>query len=109
MEKKLTNEQIVEICNNVIEKAIYCKKYNFDVYLCVHTKLEIKRLFGLINIKVVVSDYIPKFTYKNAKKYANANKLKTENVWWRREDNNGKTNYDDRIKFMQWIKEQYKN
>ena len=104
--EKLTNEQIVQICDNVIKELKEAKKRNTKIYLCVQTKLQISRLLNIQYAEIrIIRNYIPLFMYKNAKKYVNAKII--NDVWW--DDNNGFFNYSDRIKFMQWIKEQYQN
>lgn len=103
---KLTNEQIVEICENVIEKVKNAEKNNKKIFLCYETSLEISRIDHKPITNIYPSDYIYQFTNENARKYANA---KIYCIWWKTADNNNKFNYSDRIKFMEWIKSQYQN
>ena len=104
--EKLTNEQIVQICDKVIEAVKEAEKRRGRIFLCVQTKMQICRILNIQYDETrIIRNYIPLFMYKNAKKYVNA-KIRND-VWW--DDNNGLFNYSDRIKFMQWIKEQYQN
>ena len=104
--KKLTNEQIIEICDKVIEKVKEAEIKGVKIYLCDTTATEISKIINKPIIQFYVLDYISQFTNVNARKYANA---KSYGVWWQRGDNNYEFNYSDRIKFMDWFKLLYQN
>lgn len=104
--KKLTNEQIIEICDNVIESVKEAERKGYNIYLCETTVKEIRKINNKQIIKLDVTGYIPEFTNENARKHTNA---RGYYVWWRTYDNNNEFNYSDRIKFMEWIKSQYQN
>ena len=93
---KLTNEQIIEICDKVIEKVKEYESEHRIVFLC----WQIEKLLPINNYGEIYL-YIPLFTYENAKENANAQIISDQ--WW------DDFNYSDRIKFMEWIKSQYQN
>lgn len=111
--KQLTPEQINEFCNLTINTL----KNGSAVCLCYALKgyLESKDIY--YSNYNEVSSFIPKFTNDNAVKYANGDKTSyNSNPWW----NNGsmfynynpiytsnKFDYDNRILFLEWLKEQY--
>ena len=115
--KELTNEEIVEILNQCIENV---KRFSCDyhTYLCVDldtlisNKLELRKSINPTN-------YIPLFTYANAVKHANADKVKrntftnndvvTPYVWWHSRYNPIEVCNANRIIFLEWLIEQYSN
>jgi len=99
--KELTNEQIVAICDQVIEIVKEKERLKTYVFLCSETMnliCDVLKIDYTTNSDVV--KYISKFTQKNAAKYANS---ESKGVWW------NLVEYENRILFMQWIKSQYQN
>lgn len=110
--RRLSNRKIRNICDEIITNLEQRKNLNF---LCIELeKALIKR--GYMNFyEIELHNFIPMFTNENAVKHANGAESKfCKGVWWEYLDNgDDKTclierfNFDDRIKFMKWVKEQY--
>lgn len=107
--KQLTPEEINEFCN----QTIYRLKNVSAMCLCYALKgyLESKGIYDLDESYEDASLFIPEFTNENAVKYANGIKTSYNgNPWW---DNgsmfyfNSKFDFNNRILFLEWIKEQY--
>ena len=113
--KELTNEEIVEILNECIENVKRFSCY-YHIYLCVDLdtlicdKLELRKSINPTN-------YISLFTYANALKHANADKVKSDTftdndgvtpyVWWHSKNNPIDVCNANRIIFLEWLIEQY--
>lgn len=105
--RKLSNEEIIEICNNVIDTLLYDTSQSR--YLCIRFRMEISDYlhtpYSILACQSV-SKYIPEFTEENAKKYGHSKRLvkgTEESAWWKY------YNTHSRIKFVNWIKQQYIN
>ena len=104
---KLSNEEIITICNNVIDTLLYDTSQSH--YLCIRFRMEISN-YLLIPYSILafqsVSKYIPEFTKENARKYGHSKSLvkgTEESAWWIYR------NTHSRINFVNWIKQQYIN
>lgn len=108
--KRLSNRKIRNICDEMITILEQRSSKNTN-FLCLELKwILIKKGYNVIKYNKL-HDFIPKFTNENAVKYANGIK---GYAWWERLDNgDDKTysieifNFDDRILFLKWLKEQY--
>ena len=103
MKRKLTNKEIIDICEKVIIIVKRNELNGWSIYLCNETA---EAISDTLDIEYcgndVVDYYIPEFTKENAIEHANAIN-NYDNTWWYIH------NYSDRIKFMEWIKSQYQN
>jgi hypothetical protein len=105
--QKLNNEEIIEILDKAIQKVEYNKKNRIladrDYYpcgLCFIFRTLFKNNIKEYNAIKSISYYIPEFTQENAIKYSNS---KESAYWWKTDP----FDYDNRIKFLQWIKSNY--
>lgn len=105
--KELTKKRIVAICDNVIKKLNEAKQRNEMLFLCNTIKKEISAIEYKELYEINIESIIPEFTKINAVIMANAIEEWTGGVWWC----GTKTNfdYDNRIEFMNFIKECYEN
>lgn len=103
---ELTKKQVVTICDNVIKKLKAAKENNEFIFLDVAIKSEIQQLYNLERWEIDVESFIPQFTKVNAVIMSNAIEEWNE-VWWQGTKDN--FDYDNRIRFMQFIKECYQN
>lgn len=110
MKKRLTNKQIIALCDGVISKIKKAQENQYKTFLCDEVRIYTSGHYTNKYIhQCEIINYIPKFTIENAIKYADARIPMIDDVgWW---DGMCKPisefNYQDRIKFMFWIKEQY--
>jgi len=97
---KLSDKEIVKICNKVI-KEVQIQGFPF---LCILFAEIINERFKVIveGKEKEIQKYIPEFTRKNAEQFG-ACQDEEISAWWEY------TNIADRIAFVKWIKEQYKN
>jgi hypothetical protein len=115
--RKLSNKKIRGICDEIITILEQRSSVNPN-FLCHELKgilLKKTRYSFIRNTELKI--FIPKFTYQNAAKYANG-RCYVDSVykaWWGRLDNGDDKsypietfNFDDRILFMKWLKDQYK-
>lgn len=114
--RRLSNRKIRNICDEVIT---ILEQRNRTAFLCVELKTILSNNgYSDVNSESIY-EYIPMFNYDNAVKHANAKGAKyIGQAWWPRLGDNTteslleyypikKFNFDDRIKFMKWVKEQY--
>jgi len=97
----------------VISKIKTAQEFKYRTFLCDEVRICINcnydDSFSITSYREIINR-IPKFTIENAIEHANARiPIGSDLGWW-----NGmgllisEFNYQDRIKFMLWIKEQYK-
>ena len=97
--EKLTKQQIITICNNVIRKLKKAQSEWEHLYLCSAIKTEIQNIEYCERYEIDIVKLIPEFTKENAVIMAEADKECDRGVWWY-----GKSfDYENRIKFMQFI------
>ena len=97
--EKLTKQQILTICNNVIRKLKKAQSEGEHLYLCNAIKTEIQNIEYCERYEIDIVKLIPEFTKLNAVIVAEADKECDRGVWWY-----GKSfDYANRIKFMQFI------
>ena len=106
--RKLSNEEIIIICNKVIDTLLY--DITKSHYLCIRFGTEINHYLPdepyLTSSSQNISKYIPEFTKENARKYGHSKRLvkgTEESSWWIY------SNIHSRITFVNWIKQQYIN
>lgn len=106
--EKLTAKQIIKICNNIIKKLELAKKNGTRIYLDLEIKKQISEIEYQELHDIKIQDHIVYFTLENATIMANADVNEFDNtLWW-----NGSEeyfDYDNRILFMNFIKECYEN
>ena len=106
--EKLTNKQIINICDSVIKEMTAAKKTRQRQYLEILIKREIIKIQYHELHDINIADYIKEYTLQNALIMANAEPDEVDgSLWW-----NGSVyhfDYDNRIQFMQFIKECYQN
>jgi hypothetical protein len=103
MNKKYTNQEIIIMCDTIIENINQAKLKYQCVFLC-------DEVGNYLNVhRDVIINHIPEFTIENAIKHANARTPNNYDLgWWDGYEVDSAFNYQDRIKFMLWIKKQYK-
>ena len=105
--RKLLNEEIIIICNNIIDTLLYDTTKSH--YLCIRFRIEISHYLPkpyLTTTSLSISEHIPEFTKENARKYGHSKILvkgTEESSWWIY------SNIHSRITFVNWIKQQYIN
>ena len=106
--EKLTNKQIINICDNVIKEMTAAKKQGQRQYLEILIKREIVKIQYQELHYINIADYIKEYTLQNARIMANAEPDEVDgSLWW-----NGSVyhfDYDNRILFMNFIKNCYGN
>lgn len=117
MEKSLllTDSQVIELCDEIINGIHSAQKDNDVIYLCDALRLNLTNHYNFNVDKSEISSYIPEFTFENAVKYCNARDNGLELMrsdlldlgWWDGFKKGSIFNYQDRINFMKWIKSQY--
>jgi hypothetical protein len=106
--KELTKKQIIKICDNVIKEMTIAKKQGTRVYLESLIKQEINKIEYMEFYEIHIEKLIEHYTLQNAVIMANATPDEVDgSLWW----NGSKESfdYDNRIKFMQFIKGCYEN
>lgn len=106
--KQLSNRKIRNICDEIITHLEQRSIKNHN-YLCLELKnVLFKRGYQHDVYESKLCDFIPKFTNENAIKYANGIQAKDNcSAWWYGCELEKTFNFDDRIKFMKWLKSQY--
>lgn len=106
--EKLTKKQIVNICDNVIKEMTAAKKAGERQYLEILIKREIIAIEYKEAYEIKIEEYINQYTLQNAVIMANATPDEVDgSLWW-----NGTKDhfdYDNRILFMNFIKNCYDN
>lgn len=107
--EKLTKKQVITLCKKVISRIQSAKKLGLYAFLDTYIKTEIQEMFPkLERWEIEITDYIPEFTLQNAKIMCNAEESEIDNsIWW--EGSKSNFDYDNRIKFMEFIIECQKN
>lgn len=106
--EKLTKQQIITICTNIIRKLKKAESKGEQLFLDVAIKTEIQNLFNLERWEIEIENFIPEFTLQNAKIMCNAEESEFDNsLWW--DGSKQSFDYDNRIKFMEFIIECQKN
>lgn len=98
---KVSNRTIVKVCKRAIKfYEVYPEGFTGYSGLCTVLSSELEDILHIAVPWTHVEDYIPKFTYENAVKYANAN---PEYIcyWWCKKDTY------HRIKFLNWLISEY--
>ena len=112
-ERKLTNEEIIEILKWVIERVNdYNDNKEIYPFICTRTKSSIRDKKKFSYESITITDYIPLFTYENAVKYTNADKFDSNDeipyIWWDNyKERNARYTTQGRIQFLEWLIEQY--
>ena len=105
---KLTNKQIINICDSVIKEMNAAKKTGERQYLDLLINREIVKIEYKELYEIKIEDHIEHFTLENAKIMANAEPNEFDNtLWWDGSKDN--FDYDNRILFMEFIKGCYEN
>jgi hypothetical protein len=97
--EKLTKQQILTICNNVISKLKKAQSEGDHLFLCNAIKTEIQNIEYCERYEIDIVKLIPEFTKLNAVIMAEADKECDRGVWWYGKE----FDYANRIKFMQFI------
>ena len=100
--EKLTKQQILTICTNIIRKLKKAQSEGEQLFLDVAIKTEIQNLFNLERWEIEIENFIPEYTLLNAKIMCNAEESEFDtSMWW----NGSKESFDyeNRIKFIQFI------
>lgn len=96
--KDLTPNQRIEILEDVLQKL---ERGNIYSGLCVKIKNSAFKLFHILD---EAKNIIPLFTFKNAKKVTEVRAVATEDgYWWYPFEN---YDFENRIKFVEWMIEQ---
>jgi hypothetical protein len=106
--KNLSKKQILSICDNVLGSLRAAKKNGTIAYVDGLIKSEIQNIRYCERYEIDITFLIPEFTLQNAIIMANAEPDEVDgSLWW----NGTKSyfDYDNRIKFMEFIKECYQN
>ena len=94
--KKLTPEQVISICDNIINNQNSDEDIYAYVGLCSRFQHQLSN-FVAIDSSSEIPYYIPEFTLDNALQFG----AKSGLFWWRLYDQKNRRN------FVSWIKEQY--
>ena len=101
--KKLTKQQIIEICSKVKSRLKQAQKSGERLFLDVAFRSEIQSYFKkLERWEIDIEDFIPDFTLLNATIMCNAEPSEIDNsMWWNGTEEN--FDYTNRIAFLNFI------
>ena len=107
--EKLTKQQIIEICSKVKSRLKQAQKSGERLFLDVAFRSEIQSYFKkLERWEINITDYVPEFTYENARIMCNAEASEIDQtMWWNGTEEN--FDYSNRIAFLNYIIECQKN